>query len=93
MGSGEYRLGLSALSLQCLGDGTNLVSDFGVLVDLSLEVLEDSRIYHSGSHVWRCIEESKAGRIFTQRSEYFTFHRFAATSVKLYSTSCTSIFQ
>jgi hypothetical protein len=47
MGSGENGLRISSLPLQCLGDGTNLVSDVGVLVDLDLEVLKDSRIDHS----------------------------------------------
>jgi hypothetical protein len=49
MNSGENGLRISSLPLQGLGDGKNLVSDFGVLVDLGLEVLEDSRIDHSGA--------------------------------------------
>jgi len=47
MCSGEDGLSFSSLSLQRLGDGTNLVSDLGVLVDLGLEVLKDPRIDHS----------------------------------------------
>ena len=47
MGSGEDGLRISSLSLQGLNDGTNLISDLGVLIDLGLEVLEDSRIDHS----------------------------------------------
>lgn len=55
MGSGENGLPISSLSLQGLGNGTNLVSDLGVLVDLSLEVLENPRIDHSsaGGHSGR----------------------------------------
>jgi hypothetical protein len=52
MGSGENGLPISSLSLQRLGNGTNLVSDLGILIDLSLEVLKDPRIDHSraGGH-------------------------------------------
>lgn len=47
MGSGEDGLRISSLSLESLGDGTDLVSDLGVFIDLRLKVLENSRIYHS----------------------------------------------
>ena len=47
VGSGEDGLRISTLSLESLGDGTNLISDLGVFIDLGLQVLEYSRIYHS----------------------------------------------
>jgi len=47
MSSGQDGLGISILSLEYLQNGTNLVSDLGVLVDLGLESLEDPRIDHS----------------------------------------------
>jgi hypothetical protein len=36
-----------ALSLERLEDGPDLISEFGILVDLALEALEDPGIYHS----------------------------------------------
>lgn len=51
MRSREDGLRASGLSLEGLSDCSNLVSDFGVVVDLGLELLEDSRVDHSwGRH-------------------------------------------
>jgi hypothetical protein len=47
VGSREDRLCGSALPLEDLQNGTDLISDLGVVVDLALEALEDLWVYHS----------------------------------------------
>jgi len=47
MGSGQDRLRSSTLSLQRLDDGSELLSDFSIFIDLILKLLKDFGIYHS----------------------------------------------
>lgn len=81
MSSGQDGLRSSSLSLQRLDDGSELLSDSSIFIDLILKLLEDSWVHHSclvgvrhcGADGWRGRQFPESRTIEFYQYENFTF--------------------